>query len=136
MPDNVYPDSLTGQVADLLDRADTPLVIASPVEAVEVVSASGSALTLADVFDATMHRVTLTANCTLTFPAAGAGKSFSLELVQDGTGSRTVTWPAAVLWPGGTDPTLSSAAGSVDDFAFVCFDGSNWSGFFAGAGLA
>lgn len=108
----------------------------SPIENVNTVTASGSALTLVDVDVATMHRVTLTANCALTFPAAGAGKSFSLELVQDGTGSRTVTWPAAVLWPGGTDPTLSTAAGSVDDFAFVCFDGSNWSGFFAGAGLA
>lgn len=108
----------------------------SPIERVNVVSASGSTETLPDVDVATMHRVTLTANCTLTFPAAGAGKSFSLELVQDGTGSRTVTWPGNVLWPGGSAPTLSTAAGSVDDFAFVCFDGSNFSGFYGGAGMS
>lgn len=109
---------------------------ASPVENVNVVSASGSTETLPDVDVATMHRVTLTANCTLTFPAAGAGKSFSLELVQDGTGSRTVTWPASVKWDGGAAPTLSAAAGAVDTFWFVCFDGTRWEAGVAGKGHA
>lgn len=107
-----------------------------PIENVNTVSSSGSALTLPDVTTATMHDVTLTANCTLTFPAAGAGKSFSLRLVQDGTGSRTVTWPAAVKWDGGTAPTLSTAAAAVDALAFVCFDGTRWEGFFSAADLS
>ena len=33
-----------------------------------------------------------------------------LILVQDGTGSRTATWPATVKWPSGTAPTLSTGS--------------------------
>jgi hypothetical protein len=41
-------------------------------------------------------------------------------IVQDATGSRTVTWPANVKWPnGGTAPTLSTAANSIDIVAFL-----------------
>lgn len=108
----------------------------SPIENVNTVAASGSTQTLPDVTTATMHDITLTANCTFTFPAAGAGKSFSVRLVQDGTGSRTATWPAAVKWAGGTAPTLSTAASAVDALAFVCIDGSNWLSFLAGKGMA
>ena len=97
-----------------------------PIENVNVVSSSGSTETLPDVDVATMHRVTLTANCALTVPAAGAGKSFSLWLVQDGTGSWTVTWDAAADWGGGTAPTLSTGAGKVDVFGWACSDGSTW----------
>jgi hypothetical protein len=88
------------------------------------------------VTTATMHDVTLTADCAFTFPAAGAGKSFSVRLVQDGTGGRTATWDSSAKWPGGTAPTLSTAASSVDTFAFVCFDGTRFEAFFAGKGHA
>jgi hypothetical protein len=107
---------------------------AAPVaESVNVVAASGSTETLPDVTTATVHRVTLTANCTFTFPAAAAGKSFTVVLVQDGTGSRTATWPGTVKWSnGGTPPTLTTAAGKEDTFSFLCTDGTNWTGFVAG----
>lgn len=97
-------------------------------ENVNTVAASTGALTLPDVTVATLHRVTLTANCTLAFPAAGAGKSFLLELAQDGTGSRTAAWPASVKWAGGTAPTLTATAGKGDLFSFYCLDGANWLG--------
>lgn len=137
MPGIQHPDGAAGIIRDLarrvrrLESSGT-----SVVEKVNTVSASGSTLTLPDVFTATMHDVTLTANCTLTFPAVGAGKSFSLRLAQDGTGSRTVTWPGTVKWDSGTAPTISTAASSVDAFAFACIDGSHWLGFFAGKGMA
>lgn len=137
MPLDAQPFSLVREVADLKRRVTRhQTAISSPIESVNTVTASGSAQTLPDVTVATMHDVTLTANCTFTFPTAGAGKSFSLRTVQDATGSRTVTWPAAVKWAGGNAPTLSTAASSVDAFAFVCFDGTRWEGFFAAKGLA
>jgi hypothetical protein len=139
MPQPVEPmDTIEAHINALykrivrLERRPQP----SPIESVNTVSASGSALTLPDVTTATMHDVTLTANCTFTFPAAGAGKSFSMRLVQDGTGSRTATWPGSVKWGSGTAPTLSTAASAVDAFAFVCFDGTRWEGFFSAAGLS
>jgi hypothetical protein len=101
-------------------------------DTVNTVAASGSALTLPDVTVATIHRVTLTGNCTFTFPTPAAGKSFTLTLVQDGTGSRTATWPASVLWPGGTTPTLTTTAGKADVLSFMADDATNWRGFVAG----
>jgi len=74
------------------------------------------------------QKITLTAaTVTLTFTAPVGVGNFLLKVVQDGTGSRTVTWPAAVLWPGGSAPTLSTAASSVDIVSFY-YDGSNYYG--------
>lgn len=105
----------------------------SMIENVNTVTASGSTQTLPDVTTATMHDVTLTANCTLTFPTASKGKSFSLRLQQDATGSRTAIWPGAVKWQNGTAPILSTGAGKKDVLAFVCFDGTTWDGVLASA---
>jgi len=100
-------------------------------ETVNAVSPSGTAQTIPDpaAGGATMSRIVLNNNCTLTFPTAGFGKSFTLVLVQDATGGRTVTWPAGTKWAGGTAPTLSSGASKIDWLAFACSDGSNWVGF-------
>lgn len=108
----------------------------SPVENVNTVAASGAAQTLPDVTTATIHYVTLTAACTFTFPTAAAGKSFTLVLIQDATGSRTATWPASVKWAGGTAPTLTTTAAKRDVLSFMCADGSTWVGFTAGQNFA
>lgn len=79
--------------------------------------------------------LTLTANCTLTFPTATAGQSFTLVLRQDGTGSRTITWPSEVKWDGGTTPTLTTTASAVDILGFFCADGINWFGFVSGQNM-
>jgi hypothetical protein len=71
--------------------------------------------------------LTLTGNVTYTFPTATAGRSFLLIEKQDATGSRTVTWPAAVKWPSGTAPTITSTASRSDLFGFTA-DGTNWIG--------
>lgn len=47
-----------------------------------------------------VHKFTLTGNETLTFsnpPASGNQMTFEVEVLQDGTGSRTLTWPASVV---------------------------------------
>lgn len=76
-----------------------------------------------------VQRLRLTANCTLTLSNPKSGGRYLLELVQDSTGGRTVTWPSTVKWPGGTAPTLSGA-NKVDIIALswngtVYFGGSN-----------
>lgn len=75
------------------------------------------------------------ASCTLTFttPAAsGTMSSFTLILRQDGTGGRLVSWPT-IKWPGGTVPSLSSAAYAVNVFTFFTLDaGSTWFGVRSG----
>jgi hypothetical protein len=97
----------------------------------EVATANtGTAYTI-DLAGGSVQILTLTGNCTFTFPTATAGQSFILLLKQDGTGGRTVTWPASVEWPGGTAPTITSTASKMDKFVFTAAD-SNWYGSVAG----
>ena len=86
---------------------------------------SSTAITLA-LTNGTFQIITLTGNATITMPTATSGKSFILLLKQDGTGGRTVTW-STVKWPGGTAPTITSAASRQDIFSFFA-DGTNWYG--------
>lgn len=109
---------------------------ADPVEKVTDVVSSGAAQTIPDITVATLNRITLDANCTFTFPAAAAGKSFLLALKQDATGSRTATWPATVRWAGGAAPNLTTAATKRDLFSFICIDGSTWLGMVVGQNFA
>ena len=90
-----------------------------------------STITL-DLANGSVQIITLGGNITYTFPTPVAGKSFILVHKQDGTRSRTVTWPASVKWPAGTAPTLTSTASRTDKFVFTAIDGSSWLGSVAG----
>lgn len=97
----------------------------------EVATANtGTAYTI-DLAGGSVQILTLTGNCTFTFPTATAGRGLTLLLKQDGTGSRTVTWPAAVKWPAGTAPTITATASKLDKYVFTA-DGTNWYGSNAG----
>ena len=97
----------------------------------EVATANTSTAYTIDLANGSVQILTLTGNCTFTFPTATAGRSFILILKQDGTGSRTATWPAAVKWPAGTAPTITSTASKADKYIFTA-DGTNWIGSNAG----
>lgn len=105
-------------------------------EAVNTVAATGATVTIPLPSVASVSDLTLNANCALTFPTADEGRSLSLILRQDATGSRTVTWPGTVKWAGGAAPTLSTAAAAIDALTFLCVDGTNWLGFVAGQAFA
>jgi len=64
---------------------------------------------------------------TFTFTAPTNPCNIMLMLIQDGTGSRTATWPGTVKWAGGTAPTLSTAANAIDIVSFF-YDGTNYFG--------
>ena len=66
------------------------------------------------------YSVTLAGNRTLGQPSNQvAGQSGSIFVTQDGTGSRTLAYHADWKWTGGTAPTLSTAAASVDRIDYV-----------------
>ncbi|MGI0075916.1 MAG: hypothetical protein ACREAU_00740, partial [Nitrosopumilaceae archaeon] len=68
--------------------------------------------------------------------ASGNAGNFTFIVTQDGTGSRTITWPGSVRWSGGTPPTLTTTAGKTDLFTFVTTTGGTiWYGFVAGLNL-
>jgi len=98
----------------------------------ETVVANTSTAYTIDLANGSVQYLTLTDNCVYTFPTPVAGKSFILVQKQNGTGSRTVTWPASVKWPGATAPTLTATASKADKFIFTAIDGSSWLGSVAG----
>jgi hypothetical protein len=89
-----------------------------------------------DLESGNVFNLTLTGDCTYTFsnpPASGSAGAFTLIQNQDGTGSRTVTWPASVEWAGGSAPAITSTASSTDVFTFITTDGgTTWYGFTGG----
>lgn len=94
-------------------------------------ASAGSAVAITvDGTQATTQVITMTGNTTVTLgtgsPSSGAFFS-NLVLKQDATGSRTVTWPAAILWGDGTPPVLSTAANAVNRVQLL-WDGVEWSG--------
>ena len=95
---------------------------------------TGSAYTIS-LANGTVQILTLTDNCTYTFPTPTAGKSFLLVQYQDGFGSRSVTWPASVRWPNGVTPTITSLGNKFDVFAFTG-TGSVWIGRIVGQNYA
>lgn len=79
---------------------------------------SGSAKTI-DWTAGNKQKSTLTDDCTFTFsPEPGGACSLILKLVQGGSGSYTVTWPADVNWVDGNAPVLSIG---VNDIDLICF---------------
>jgi hypothetical protein len=64
------------------------------------------------------HKITLTDNASIDFSNPLSGGRYVLLVFQDGTGGRTVTWPASVAWPSATPPTLTTGAGKMDIVTF------------------
>ena len=71
-------------------------------------------------------KVTLGANRTIGLASGGvAGAFISILIIQDGTGSRTVSWNAAYEFAADTAPTLTTTASKGDLFVFR-YNGAKW----------
>lgn len=133
-------DSILVAIGKLQAQVSLRATIASPsftgtstfqgVRETTVTANTGTAYTVANTASS-ISILTLTGNCTFTFPAAASGGQFTLILAQDATGARTVTWPATVRWAGGTAPTITATASRTDVISFVS-DGTYWLGFVGG----
>ena len=79
-----------------------------------------------DVSTAPVAKVTLGGNRTLSAPTNSAtGQFISLLVIQDGTGSRTLTWNSAYEFASDTAPTLTTTASLGDLFTFR-YNGTKW----------
>ena len=81
-----------------------------------------------NVIDSPVAKLTLGGNRTLSAPSGttpAAGQFISLLAIQDGTGSRTITWNAVYEFPSDTAPTLTTTANLGDIFSFR-YNGSKW----------
>ena len=81
-----------------------------------------------NVINSPVAKLTLGGNRTLSAPSGttpAAGQFISLLAIQDGTGSRTITWNAVYEFPSDTAPTLTTTANLGDIFSFR-YNGSKW----------
>lgn len=98
---------------------------------------SGSSLTVEDTLtdgstvtwnaiNSPVAKVTLAGNRTITVSNnLGTGQYISLLAIQDGTGSRTLTWNAMFEFKGDEAPTLTTTASKGDLFTFR-YNGAKW----------
>jgi len=102
------------------------------------ISSSSGTLTI-DLSTGNSFQTLLTENIstvTISNPSpTGKFCQFTLRVIQDGAaGAYTVAWPAAVLFPGGTDPVISTGNDAVDVItAFTTDAGTAWHGNFSQA---
>lgn len=123
-PIPVYVDPTTHRV--LVDASGGPgLVTATDGETVTFDFSLG-----------TYQRVTLGGNRTLAFSNFNAGQFVVIDLIQDGTGSRTIAaWPAGIKWAGGAAPTLTTTAGKIDTVALICTGAGACQGYVVGQNI-
>lgn len=68
--------------------------------------------------------MTLTVNTTFTFSNLDSAKSIMLILTQDAAAAKTVDFPAATYWPGGTEIEISTTLSCKAVYSFV-YDGTH-----------
>ena len=86
---------------------------------IESVSVGAANVTL-DFANAQMFSLTLGTNTNLNRPSnLTVGQSGTIFLVQDGTGSRTLSFSSVFDFVGGTAPTLTTTAAAVDRIDYV-----------------
>ena len=101
------------------------------------ITSSGNAIT-ADCSTGNSFYHLLTENTTFTLSnPSPTGKLCAIEIMikQDGAaGAYTVAWPASVLWPGGTAPTITVSNDAIDLITLNTRDaGTTWLGNFSQA---
>jgi hypothetical protein len=116
----------TSSPSGLLDVAGN-LTFNTFTEKVITNTSSGSGVVLS-ISSGTIHRVTLTDNCTFTMPTPVAGKGLSIFLYT-GSGNYTASF-SGVLWNDSDPPTITSTANKTDILNFIS-DGSYWYGSYS-----
>jgi len=100
-------------------------------------ASSGSGTVTLDLTNGNVFQHTASGgNVTFAFsnpPGSGNAGSLTLKWIQDSS-DRTITWPGAVDWAGGSAPDVTSGSAKVDIYTFFTVDGGTiWYGFQAGA---
>jgi hypothetical protein len=115
-------------------NASSPYVVSLAPAQTDINHGTAGVLDLSQVGGYSSVLVTLAANATsVTLPPGGS--HLDLLVVQAAGGSKTITWPAIVKFPGGTDPVLSTADGATDWITLIQAGGV-WAGVRTAAALA
>ena len=120
-----YIGQAPAQVAIAASDLADDLITSAKLNYSETTLTDGSSITW-DASTQDVAKVTLAGNRTLGAASNGTtGQFISLLIIQDGTGSRTLTWNAAYEFASDTAPTLTTTANLGDVFVFR-YNGSKW----------
>lgn len=126
-------DALFGNTGwrTVIDKATAANVRAGTADkylAADIIGTSAAFVTLTDAASIAVDlatfingTVTLTANRAIANPTNGTpGVWRSLHVIQDATGSRTLSWGNQYRFAGGTTPVLTTTANARDTFSIHC----------------
>lgn len=73
------------------------------------------------------QKLTLDENLTITFSNAVAGQTITLYMLQDGSGTNTITFADTIVWADNTTPSWTTTADKMN-IAVIFYDGSAYYG--------
>ena len=103
------------------------LATAGQMRAARATGTTAGATTTLSFTSVNHHRLTLAHNSTVSLSNGVAGGVYTVEILQDGTGGRTLAWGANVVFSNGSAPAGTTIAARKDIFTFF-YDGSNYIG--------
>ncbi len=119
----------TWNVGDLFYYPMTRIMISELLNP-DIITLTDAATIVWDASGSSLFKVTLN----VAGPSRNMGTptnlkkgTYILEVIQDASGNRSITWPSAFKWPAGVAPVLSTGNGDKDIFSFYC-DGTNMIG--------
>jgi hypothetical protein len=133
-----YLKDATGLTGTGKTVADTSPTLVKPTisGSAQTVTANSDAATVTfNLAASNVHTVTLGGNRTLAISNGTVGQYFAIELTQDATGSRTVTWFTTIRWVGGTTPTLTTTGAKRDSFMFRITGTNTYDGYIVGQNI-
>jgi len=115
------------------DLAEKIKMVMGVYQSPQTYTPAGAATATLDLNKSNNHRITMPAgNITIAVSNEVSGQGFRVEITQDGTGSRTVTWFTTIKWAGGSAPTLTATGSKRDVFGFIVTGADTYDGFIVG----
>lgn len=104
---------------------------------IQTYAPAGAGTATLDLSLSNVNHITMPAgNITVAISNGKLGQLFMVRILQDATGSRTVTWFSGIKWAGGVAPTLTTTASKADTFGFeITTAGSAYDGFVIGQNI-
>jgi len=89
-----------------------------------IITLSYAATLALDRNDGRNQKITLTGNIDFTaINNLEEGDFIHLTILEDGSGTHTITFSAGIIWPGGTEPTWDTAASARNTVFMQKIDG-------------
>ena len=99
-------------------------------------SPAAAATATLDLALGNQHDITMpVGNITIALTNDTNNQIFTVSILQDGTGSRTVTWFSTIRWANGTVPVLTTTASKRDMFIFKRTGSGTYDGFIVGQNI-